>query len=460
MRDSALFGRGNLPAEWEITSPDFVPLANSFFSYQEVMKIYLDIVGCRLNQAEIERYARQFRSQGHTLVPSPAEADLAVLNTCDVTSAAASDSRHKTRQINRAGTPEVFLTGCWATLNPETAASLPGVTRVISNEEKDDLVPNLLDIPPEKFDLEPIQRQPVPGARLRTRAFIKAQDGCHNQCTFCITTVARGSARSRTIAEIVADIQAVSEGATKEAVLTGVHLGSWGFDLSPKLKLADLVRAALKHTSLPRLRLSSVEPWDLDADFYRLWEDPRLCRQLHLPLQSGSAPVLKRMARQVSPREYRNIVETARQAVPDMAITTDIITGFPGESEAEFSESLDYIREMNFAGGHVFTYSARPGTPAARLPEQVPHPVRKARNEQVRGVLESSSREYRARFVGSSLPVLWENAAGLGPDGWQVSGLTDNYLRVFAHTNEDVWNQITNVKLVRRNERGLVGEIL
>jgi len=424
------------------------------------MKIYLDIVGCRLNQAEIEQYARQFRSQGHSLVPSPEDADLAVLNTCGVTTAAASDSRAKTRQIKRSGTPEIILTGCWATLNPEAAARLPGVTRVISNDEKDNLVSNLLEIPPEIFDLEPIQRQPVPGARLRTRAFIKAQDGCHNQCTFCITTIARGSARSRTIAEIVADIQAVSEGATKEAVLTGVHLGSWGRELSPKLKLSDLVRAVLKHTNLPRLRLSSVEPWDLDADFYRLWEDPRLCRQLHLPLQSGSKSVLKRMARQVTPREYGLIVETTRQAVPDMAITTDIITGFPGESDAEFSESLAFIQEMNFAGGHVFTYSARPGTRAARLPGQVPHPVRKARNAQVRKVLETSSREYRAGFVGCSLPVLWESAAGLGPDGWQASGLTGNYLRVFAHTPKDVWNQITKVKLTSLNERGLVGEIL
>ena len=354
----------------------------------------------------------------------------------------------------------MILTGCWATLNPEAAARLPGVTRVISNDEKDNLVSNLLEIPPEIFDLEPIQRQPVPGARLRTRAFIKAQDGCQNQCTFCITTIARGSARSRTIAEIVTDIQAEGERSAKEAVLTGVHLGSWGRDLSPKLKLFDLVRAVLKRTNLPRLRLSSVEPWDLDEDFFYLWEDPRLCRQLHLPLQSGSKSVLKRMARQVTPREYGLIVETTRQAVPDMAITTDIITGFPGESDAEFSESLAFIQEMNFAGGHVFTYSARPGTPAARLPGQVPHPIRKARNAQVRKVLETSSREYRARFVGSSLPVLWENAAGLGPDGWQVSGLTGNYLRVFAHTNEDVWNQITNVKLVRLNERGLVGEIL
>ncbi len=423
------------------------------------MKIYLDIIGCRLNQAEIERYARQFRSHGHTLVPVPESADLAVLNTCTVTSAAASDSRQKTRQIERAGTPEIYLTGCWATLNPKAAAVIPGVTRVIPNDEKDVLVSNLLDIPPESFDLEPIERQPVPGARLRTRAFIKAQDGCQNQCTFCITTIARGPARSRSIPKIVADIQVESGQSAKEVVLTGVHLGSWGYDLTPKLELADLVQAVLKDTTVPRLRLSSIEPWDLDEEFFSLWQDPRLCRQLHLPLQSGSASVLNRMARQVSPREYRHIVERARQAVPDIALTTDIITGFPGESEAEFTESLAFIREMNFAGGHVFTYSAREGTPAARLPGQVPHPLRKARNAQVREVLETSGREYRARFVGSSLPVLWESAAGLGPDGWQTSGLTDNYLRVFAHTPKDVWNQITNVKLIKLNERGLVGEI-
>src|SRR5512147_525985 len=165
------------------------------------MKIYLDTIGCRLNQSEIENYARQFRAAGHTLVPKAEEADLVVVNTCAVTAAAASDSRQKIRQAARSGAGEIVVTGCWSTLNPEAAASLPAVSRVVPNLEKDRLVANLLHLPPETFDLEPVEREPVPGARLRTRAFIKAQDGCNNRCTFCVTTIARGPGRSRSVQE-------------------------------------------------------------------------------------------------------------------------------------------------------------------------------------------------------------------------------------------------------------------
>lgn len=424
------------------------------------MKIYLDMIGCRLNQAEIEQYGRRFRALGYELVPFPEQADLAVVNTCTVTRAAASDSRAKTRQIQRAGTQQIALTGCWSTLNPQAAAGLPGVTQIIPNRRKDSLVSELLNKPENSFDLEPVEREPIPGARLRTRAFIKVQDGCSNQCTFCITTIARGRNRSRPIREIIADITGVTAGGAREVVLTGVHLGSWGSDYMPAKKLSHLVREILASTDIPRLRLSSLEPWDLDEDFFHLWEEPRLCRQLHLPLQSGSASVLKRMRRNITPISFAQLVDKAKQVVPDMAVTTDIICGFPGESEAEFSESLDFVRGMHFAGGHVFTYSSRPGTPAARLPDQVPHSVRKARNARVREVLEESRLVYQRQFIGCSLPVLWESASSRDKNGWKASGLTDNYLRVHAYTPENLWNQITQVKLLRVAERGLVGEIL
>ena len=371
------------------------------------MKVFLDSVGCRLNQSEIEAYARQFRLAGHELVASPQGADLAVVNTCAVTAEAASDSRQKIRQAARLGAAQVTVTGCWSTLDPQAARALPAVSHVVPNAEKDYLVTDLLHMPLEAFDLEPLARQPVPGARLRTRAFVKVQDGCDNRCTFCVTTLARGRGRSRPIPAVIADVQAALHGGCKEVVITGVHLGSWGSDLSPEMRLRQLVQAILDETDVPRLRLSSLEPWDVGNEFFSLWENPRLCRHLHLPLQSGSAATLGRMARKTTPDSFEALLAAARAAIPEIAITTDAMVGFPGESEAEFGESLDFVRRMRFSGGHVFIYSARPGTAAASMPAQVPHPLRKGRSSRLRGVLAEAAADYQARFLGRVLPVLW-----------------------------------------------------
>jgi threonylcarbamoyladenosine tRNA methylthiotransferase MtaB len=422
------------------------------------LKIYLDTIGCRLNQAEIESYARQFRAAGHDLVADPADADLAVVNTCAVTRAAVSDSRAKVRQLHRAGVEEVILTGCWSTVQPDQAAALEGVSRLVPNEDKDRLVADLLQMPVVAYDLEPIERQPIPGGRLRTRAFIKAQDGCDNRCTFCVTTLARGPGRSRPVTEILADIR--SAGQAREVVLTGVHLGSWGADLSPRSHLRDLVQRILAETDVPRLRLSSLEPWDLDEEFFSLWDDPRLCPHLHLPLQSGCAAILRRMARKTTPEAFAELVASARTIIPGVAITTDVIAGFPGESQAEFEESLEFVRQMRFAGGHVFTYSARPGTAAACMPDQVPHAERKQRNAQMRDVFAEAQHAYRKEFLGQVLPVLWESSAFLGKEGWELSGLTGNYLRVHARAPHRMWNQITPVRLAELTGGYLQGNIL
>jgi threonylcarbamoyladenosine tRNA methylthiotransferase MtaB len=423
------------------------------------MKIYLDTVGCRLNQSEIESYARQFRAAGHTVLPTPGEADLVVINTCTVTNAAASDSRQKIRQAARSGAEEIVVTGCWSTLEPHSAASLPSVSKVIPNANKDTLVSDYLQVSAETFDLEPLAREPLPGARLRTRAFIKVQDGCDNRCTFCITTLARGAGRSRTLEDVLGDVKWALDGNTQEIVLTGVHLGSWGVDLSPNLHLQDLVAFILKNTNIPRLRLSSLEPWDLDADFFNLWEDPRLCRHLHLPLQSGCEETLRRMARKTTPESYARLVESARAVVPDIAITTDIIVGFPGESSEEFAKSLAFVKQMGFSGGHVFTYSARPGTVAVNLPNQVPFVERKERNAQMRTVLAESASAYQGNFLGKTLPVLWESASALSPDGWHLNGITDNYLRVNALAPTQLWNQITPVYLTGIDSNGFQGQL-
>ncbi|MCK5052895.1 MAG: tRNA (N(6)-L-threonylcarbamoyladenosine(37)-C(2))-methylthiotransferase MtaB [Anaerolineales bacterium] len=424
------------------------------------MKVFLDSIGCRLNQSEIERIGRDFRLAGHELVSDPAQADLAVINTCTVTQRADADSRKKTRQIARAGVDQIILTGCWATLKEHSALELPKVTGVVKNDDKSRLVADLLGQPPELFNQEPLQREPLPGSRMRTRAFIKVQDGCNNRCSFCITTVARGSGVSLPSESVLNEVHAAQQGGSQEIVLCGVHLGSWGKDLSQGRSLRDLIQLILKETEIPRLRLSSLEPWNLEANFFSLWQDARLCRHLHFPLQSGSNATLRRMARKTSQDDFSELITAARAEIPDVAITTDIIVGFPGETEEEFEESLAFVEAIDFAGGHVFTYSEREGTPAAGFDPAIPTAVRRERSRVMRAAFARSADHYRRSFIGRILPVLWESTNDLGEAGWQLSGLTDNYLRVFANSDEDRWNQISDVKITRPLKGVLQGRII
>lgn len=422
------------------------------------MKIFLDTIGCRLNQSEIESMARQFRSAGHEIVASAEYAEMAVVNTCAVTTQAASDSRSKLRAIARAGVDEIVATGCWTTLQPKEAAALPNILRVVPNYEKDNLVADILNIERSTFDLEPIERAPIPGLHRRTRAFIKAQDGCDNHCTFCITTIARGEGRSRPLADVIADINSALAGDSKEIVLTGVHLGSWGQEMGHHLR--HLVNAILRETDVQRLRLSSLEPWDLDADFFSLWTDKRLMPHLHLPLQSGSQSTLRRMARKTTPNSFRELVRAARDVMPAAAITTDIIAGFPGETEDEFAETLDFVKEIQFTGGHVFSYSPRPGTGAAKMKGQIRPELRKKRNHILQEAIEESAKIYREKFIGQKMSVLWESTTEYGEYGWQMEGWTGNYLRVSAIAAAPRWNELDDVRLERVDGEKLAGSIL
>jgi len=403
--------------------------------------------------------AGQFRAAGHVLVDNPAEADLVVVNTCVVTTAAASDSRQKIRQASHAGAERIVVTGCWATLQPDTAAAMPSVTRVFTNPQKAHLVSELLSIPEENFDLEPIARHPLPGSHKRTRAFIKAQEGCNNFCTFCITRLVRGEAQSMPIGTVLKDIHSAVAGGAQEIVLTGVHLGAWGKDFSPPAQITSLVRTILAETDVHRLRLSSIEPWDLDAEFFSLWQNPRLCKHIHLPLQSGCDATLKRMGRKTTQAAYIELVQMARSAAEDIAITTDIIVGFPGETETEFSESSTFIRKMGFAGGHVFHFSPRPGTPAARLPDQVSRVATKHRSTDLRLALSESAQNYRRSYLGEVMPVMWEVADDLGSGKWHLEGHTDNYLRVSLTAPGNLWNKIALVRLTELTSDGFIGEL-
>lgn len=423
------------------------------------MKIYLDMVGCRLNQSELEEYARRFQAAGHELTGDPSQADLAVVNTCSVTVAAAADSRKMIRRLSRQGAGEVVVTGCWSTLEPAAARALPGVSRLVDNLSKDQLVSSVLDNQRPEFQEEPVDRVLIPGARLRTRANIKAQDGCDHRCTYCLTTAARGPGRSLPVEEVLDRVRAAVRGGAQEVVLTGVQLGSWGKDLPDQPGLHGLVEAVLAQTEAPRLRLSSIEPWDVGPALIDLLSSSRVARHLHLPLQSGSDRVLRRMARPIRRKEYAGLVDMIRRTAPETAITTDVMTGFPGETEDDFQNTVDFVRQMNFADGHVFTYSSRPGTPAAAMEDQVDHAVRKARNARLREVLSASSREYRTRFLGKTVEVLWESVTGSTPSGWTLQGISDNYLRVETVSRQELWNQLTGVVLTSLTDQGLTGEI-
>ncbi len=426
------------------------------------MRIFLNSIGCRLNQSEIEAIANQFRALGHQIVSSPTNADVAIVNTCAVTVKAAADSRKQLRRAYRNGAKMVIATGCWATLEPDSARNLPGVEWVYSNDQKELLVAEFLNIPVEQLLSLTIKREPLPGERARTRAFIKVQEGCNNFCTYCLTRVARGKSTSRKITEIDRDLQAAIDGGAREIVLTGVQLGAWGRDFSDRKNLKDLIIELLKNYNLERIRLSSIEPWDLDFEMFSLWNDKRLCRHLHVPLQSGSDRILKKMGRPISTLQYANLIDEIRQVIPEVAITTDIIVGFPGETQEDFNATKAFIKSINYAGGHVFTYSPRPGTAAFNMVGQVEPQVKKERNAALQQLFEQSSLSFRAKFINQTINVLWESSQQDENKVWHLSGLTDNYLRVYAFADEDLWNTINPVRIYdhHASRPALLGEIL
>lgn len=424
------------------------------------MKVFLDTVGCRLNQSEIERMARQFRAAGHTIVADMSEAELIIVNTCAVTTLAASDSRQKIRQAGRQSPgAEIVATGCWATLEPEQAADLIGNPRVVLNQDKDQLTSTILGIDPEVLEMDALERQLLPGARHRTRAFIKVQDGCDAFCTFCITRIARGRSRSVPLEKVLVDIHSALDGNALEIVLSGVQLGSWGKDLPGSPGLKYLAESILHETDTPRLRFSSVEPWDLHEDFFEIFADERVCRHLHISLQSGSFATLKRMGRRITPDEFGILLGFARSVDPEFSFTTDVIAGFPGESEEEFQESLEFIRQAGFSGGHVFPYSPRPGTIAASMPGQLSLKERKVRAAEVRTVLIEMASRYQQRQIGKIGRVLWESSE-TRDEGFMLQGLCEKFIKVKAPSLVEHWNVVSQVQFIEVINGGIGGEII
>ena len=405
-------------------------------------------LGCKVNYSETEGLMGRFRARGFRLVPDDTPADVYVVNTCTVTGIADRKSRQAVRQAMRANPLGlVVATGCYVSVaGPELATLFPGNVMLVHNKHKDSLVDAVeqellargsctslagaVDGAEEGHDnLAGPPAAPLLPAALaldggRTRAVLKVQDGCNAGCAFCIIPRARGGPRSVPLAAAVEAARTLEAQGYREIVLAGILLGSYGQDLPGWPDLGTLLSRILAETRHLRLRISSIEPQDLRPDWLALWADTRLCRHLHLPLQSGSAATLAAMRRKYTPEDYATLVETARRAIPGLAVTADVMVGFPGEDEAQFAESVAFMRRIDFAGLHVFKYSARRGTPARRAPDQVDERVKNERSAVLRALGEEGTRAFHAAHTGATAGVLWER----WEDGvWR--GLTDNYLQ-------------------------------
>jgi threonylcarbamoyladenosine tRNA methylthiotransferase MtaB len=429
-----------------------------------LMRVCFTNLGCKLNQAEIERLARDFTAAGHSLAGSAEEADLHVVNSCTVTATAARASRKAARRgcRGRSGPLRTVLTGCWATDRPDEAARLAGVDLVVLNADKERLLEKVTAAFPELAEPAPLPPSfpeiPVPYVPLplgHTRALVKVEDGCNMRCSFCIIPSTRGRQRSRPLAEVVAEVRGLVDAGVREVVLTGVQISAWR---DAGRRLPELVEAVLAHTGAPRLRLTSIAPWDLDGPLERLlalWEDRRLCRHLHLSLQSGSTAVLRRMRRPYTAASYLGLLDRVRAAIPGVAVTTDVITGFPGETAAEHEESLATVAAAGFARVHVFPFSPRPGTAAAELPDPVAPDVAKARAAEMLDLAERADLGFRRSCLGRRETVLWERPrGGVEPMG---QGLTDNYVRVLCPEGASLWNRFSEVELAALAQDGVMG---
>ncbi|MBI2887506.1 MAG: tRNA (N(6)-L-threonylcarbamoyladenosine(37)-C(2))-methylthiotransferase MtaB [Chloroflexi bacterium] len=442
-------------------------------------------MGCKLNLADTEILAQEFWRAGFQVSLAGAGApDIYVLNTCTVTHVADRKARHLLRMARRHFPGAlVVAVGCYGARAPQELSAIDGVDLVLGNAEKQSLVGTVAarlgagpcaeaTVAEEGLAAAGLLRTAiVPG---QSRAFVKIQEGCNDHCSYCIIPKTRGASRFLPPNQVVAEIRAREDAGYREVVLTGTQLGDYGIpmpgsrraDADPRDQgsegspLAALLRRVLAETSIPRLRLSSIQPQDVTPALLELWRDPRLCPHVHLPLQSGSDGVLARMRRRYTAQEYHRAVACIRAVAPGVSITTDVITGFPGETEADFSATLALCEAEAFAAIHVFPYSPRAGTLATRWEGVPPESVKRHRTTALLELAQRSKWSHQARFIGAVLPVLWEERRRAPEVSdrpvWQ--GLTDNYLRVYASAQGDLAGAIVPTVMLRSEAAGMIGE--
>ncbi|MDD4876196.1 MAG: tRNA (N(6)-L-threonylcarbamoyladenosine(37)-C(2))-methylthiotransferase MtaB [Dehalococcoidales bacterium] len=420
---------------------------------QKDVRIALDTLGCKLNQAETEYLSKQFIDAGYTMVSSSDNADVYILNTCTVTRIADRKSRQWLRSAHRRN-PDALLvaTGCYAERASEDIYRIDGVDLVLDNNQK----PYLLQILENSGYLSRTThvQSDISDAyydSFKTRSFIKIQDGCNNFCSYCIVPLVRKEEKSLPVKQIIAEINRQIDNGYKEIVLTGVKIGSYYYE---GYNLKKLIECILTETTILRLRLSSLQPQEIAHELINLWDNKRLCPHFHLSLQSGSNSVLNRMKRQYTASDYLQSVALIRTIVPDAAITTDVIIGFPGETEAEFNDNYQFCQDIGFSRIHVFSFSSREGTQASLMFEKVEDKIKKQRSQKMLALAEQSGQNFNKNFLGRVMPVLWEKQTN---KIW--SGLTDNYIRIYTKSKQDLTNEILPVELREIKGNGIWGKV-
>lgn len=413
----------------------------------------ISTLGCKVNQYESERIREIFLLYGFSEAAEGEKADACVVNTCTVTHIADRKSRQKVRQtlkINDGG--KIFVTGCAATNMFSGIDAIEGGDLVI--------IPNPDKARFEEFlraafpDIEAIGCHDIPKSS-RTRAFLKTGDGCEHFCTYCIVPHVRGPLTSRPLDELLDEASKIASSGCREIVLTAIHLGAYGHGLSGGENLAMLLdKMASEHPEL-RIRLSSVEPVDFSADMIETMQKHHgICRHIHLPLQHASDSVLNRMNRDYTKDDFRRIVNKIRDIIPEVAVTVDIIVGFPGETDEDFRQLADFVREMKFYKCHIFKYSKRQGTPACSYPDQVPEDVKQSRSAELIRIAAEVSEEINRNMVGKTLEVLAESCH----DGYWT-GLSSEYARVRFKSSENEENRIKSILITGYDSDSLTGEI-
>lgn len=406
-----------------------------------------------------------FKRAGYTVVPFEERADVYVINTCSVTSLGDRKSRQIIRRAHRENERAVIaVCGCYAQVAPEEIKAIEGVRVVLGTKERAQIVDyveralredGILDGVGDIMQAHTFEDIPLYDSPQRTRAFLKIEDGCENFCSYCIIPYARGPVKSRALSHIRAEAEKLVRAGFHEIVLTGIHLGAYGRDLGGEVTLADACREVLSVAGLRRLRLGSLESLELSPELFALIrEDGRFCAHLHLPLQAGSDAVLRAMNRHYDTAEFARLIEGVRREVPGIAISTDIIVGFPGETEEMFAESLAFVARLGFSRMHVFPYSRRTGTPAARMTDQVPEPVKKERVHRMQALAREKTTAFEQSFLGETLRVLFETRV----DG-VTDGLTDNYIRVYV-ADDLPSGTLAAVRLDRLYRDGVWGSVV
>ena len=416
--------------------------------------------GCKLNQADSSVLAVDFARAGYRLVDQHEAADVYVVNTCTVTHVADRKARQALRSARRRNpAATVVAAGCYAQRTADTLRAMPEVDLVAGNTVKPELVSLVEELRPAAADPADAEPDPAPpnaiGAGLnptRNRAMVKIQEGCNQVCAYCIVPRVRGRERSVPPGRLVRQVAEHVNAGAKEVVLTGTQLGSYGFELDGA-DLAGMIERVLGETEVPRLRVSSLQPQEIDARLLGLWSDPRLCPHFHLALQSGSDAVLSRMRRRYTAAEYLDAVRRIRDAVPDASLTTDVIAGFPGETGPDFEQTHALCERVGFAAMHVFPFSVRPGTSAAHYGDRVAEDVKRGRTNALLDLSELLASDFRRGLVGSVRPVLWESR---DDSSGRWTGLTDTYVRVSCRSERPLANEITKARLGDLEEDGVV----